>query len=203
MRNWSQETIARLREASVSPVLLADLHFRSGDLTLAAALISYNWKNKEFMSAGFALRKIGFETMGDGITPLGAEFVISARNRKLMDAFVGEGFKGREADLHIGFSDVRTGALIKDNDLPFSLMTGEMREMSLRSAPTGHGGLEVTISLSITSPLARWDVPPDLLYSAAAQRALYPPTEINPATGAAWGPDRAFDQTDRIAIVYF
>ena len=203
MRNWSAETIERLRGASVAPVLLADLHFRSGDLALAASFVSYNWKQKEFMSAGFALRGVEFETMSDGITPLGAEFVVSARNRKLMDAYVGEGFKGREADLHIGFCDVRTGALIKDEDLPFPLMTGEMREMPLKSAPTGNGGVEITISLSITSPLARWDVPPDLLYSAAAQRGLYPPAAINPATGAAYGVDRAFDETDSTAVVYY
>ena len=173
-RDIPVETLRRLRAPSVSPLLLVDFHFNGGTLSVTSAMVNYNWSGKKYQGAGYALRQIRFDRQGDGLTPVGVTFGVAASSRRMMDAFLGEQFLGREADIYFGLADTRSADLIRAEGLPFPILSGEMSAMPLRAATLGRGVSEIQISLKVTSPLARWSAAPNAKYSAQQQRELYP-----------------------------
>ena len=191
MRAWSDATIARLNSDAVAPLYLVEIEFADGVFRATNAYINYNWNGHEWPGIGGAIRAIEFTERGESLTPISVSFNVSGAAKALTSALLRRDYQNRRLRMWKGFADVASGAMVQDDDLPYSYFGGYVSQMEWESQSEADGQGQIQIRLTANSVMAKWAAVPNNRYSSERQKDLFPNAD-----------DRSYDYVSRQGTIY-
>ncbi len=163
-REMTDEMAAEAVADGLSPILIMKAQFDSGDLNLWSGLGTLQWNGDEYTGAGnlLTMSDVTENNRGDAQN---TTFSLTGINSALLAATMTENYQGRPVTAWLACLDA-AGAIIGD---PFILFRGQMDVFS----PT-IGGDTMTMAMSCESRSIDVNRVKERLYTAEAQKALYP-----------------------------
>jgi hypothetical protein len=150
--------------STIHPVAFVKFEFDGGDVNLHTELGDITWGGDTYTGVG-SLGSVGVSEEVSDLSNTPLNLTLSGIPNDLISILLNEYYQGRRATLYLGYLDMTTRQLVAD---PIILYRGLIDTADIQQDKT------CTVTLSVQSRFAAWDVPLIRRYNNADQQARYP-----------------------------